>query len=244
VVTNASCGDVIVSDLRLESDLTCAADGLTVSGSGIKINLNGHTINGPGSGIGIRVQSSQDVSIHGGTVRGSLRGICVVSSTGVDIKNNEFTGNNTGVLLEASSNNSVKANVAWQNGARAIMLRPNLTGTIVSTNNDIVGNFLIDNPTGIYIIRQPGNTFIGNSITGSTVAAIDLDPAPLGASGNVFHGNLLESSGAGIRFAVGWTGNTIIGNRIRLNTCGLQGPTAGNTLQGNTLAGNVTDICP
>ena len=46
-VTSAACGDVITSDLRLENDLVCAGDGLTVTGSGMRINLNNHTIRGP-----------------------------------------------------------------------------------------------------------------------------------------------------------------------------------------------------
>src|SRR5262245_63821289 len=62
VVTSVSCGDVIVSDLRLENDLTCPGSALTVSGSGININLNGHTISGSGSGVGIQISASQDVS--------------------------------------------------------------------------------------------------------------------------------------------------------------------------------------
>jgi parallel beta-helix repeat protein len=242
-ILDAACGDVVASNVRLESDLTCTGDGLTVTGTGITINLNGHSIAGAGVGVGIRVQSSQDVSVHGGTVRGFLQGMFVAGSTGIVIKDNLFAENATAVLLQASSGNTIKANVARGNTARAFMLRPNTAG-VVSTNNDIVENTLIDNPTGIYLIRQPGNTFIGNSISGSSVAAIDLDPAPLGASGNVFKGNLLETSGAGIRFADGWTGNTIHGNTIRLNTCAFQGPSAGNTLQGNTLTGNAADFCP
>ncbi len=244
LVTNAACGDVIVSDLRLENDLICVGDGLTVTGSGINVNLNGHTIAGSGVGLGIRVSSSQDVSIYGGTVRGFLRGINVTASTGIVIKDNEFTQNNTGVLLEASSGNTIKANLARQNTARAIMIRPNFTGTVVSTNNDVVDNLLIDNPTGIYLIRQPGNTFKGNTISGSTVAAIDMDPAPLGASGNVIKDNWLTSGGAGIRFAAGWTGNTILGNVVQANVCGFQGPSSGNTLQGNTFIANISDFCP
>jgi len=244
VRVEASCGLTVVDDLRLENDLTCAGDGLTVTGTGIKINLNGHTISGPGStNLGIRVLSSQDVTIHGGTIRGFLRGINVVNSAGIVIKDNEIMLNATGVLLEGSSGNAIKANVARLNSARAFMLRPNLAGE-VSTNNDVVDNVLIDNPTGIYLIRQPGNTFTGNTISGSTVAAIDLDPAPLGASGNVFKGNLLMASGAGIRFSAGWTGNTVLGNAIQSNVCAFKGPVSGNTLQGNTLIANATDFCP
>jgi parallel beta-helix repeat protein len=243
VVLNAACGDVIVTDLRLESDLTCGGDGLTVTGTDLKINLNGHTIAGSGVGQGIRVTASQGVSIYGGTIRGFLRGIFVVGSTGLEIKDNEFTGNGTAVLLEGSSNNTIKGNVARQNGSRAFMLRPNLAGEL-STNNDVVENLLIDNPTGILFVRQPGNTIKGNTISGSSVASIDLAFGGIGASGNLIKGNLLMTSGAGIRFGDGGTGNTILGNTIQENICGFQGPSAGNTLQGNILVGNTADFCP
>ena len=88
-VTSAACGDVIVSDLRLENDLVCAGDGLTVSATGVRINLHGHTISGNGTGVGIRVNASQDVSIQDGTIRGFLQGMFVASSTEIVIKNNE-----------------------------------------------------------------------------------------------------------------------------------------------------------
>jgi parallel beta-helix repeat protein len=239
--TSAACGDMVSADLRLENDLTCAGDGLTVSGSGIRINLNGHTIAGSGTGVGIRVTASRDVSIQGGTIRGFLQGMFVAGSSGVVINDNEFTENGTAVLLQASSGNTIKANRVWQNSLRAFMLRPNTAG-VVSTDNDVVDNLLIDNPTGIFLISQPGNTFKGNTISGSTVAAIDMSWPP-GASGNLIKGNLLTMSAVGIRFAAGWTSNTILGNTLLTNTCAVQGPIVGNTLQGNTLTGNTIDFC-
>lgn len=242
LVTSASCGDVIVTNLRLENDVSCTGDALTVTGSDITINLNGHTITGTATGVGIRVTASQGVTIHGGTVRGFLQGMFVAASTGIVIKENEFTGNATAVLLQASSGNTIKANVARQNSARAFMLRPNLAG-VPSTANDITNNVLSDNPTGILLISQPGNTIKANTITGSTVAAIDMTSAP-GASGNVIKENLLAGSLAGIKWSAGWTGNDFIGNTLQTNTCGFQGTTASNTLKDNVFAGNGTDICP
>jgi len=242
LVTSASCGDVVASDLRLENDVTCTGDGLTVSGTGIRIDLNGHTIAGSGTGVGIRVNASQDVTISGGTIRGFLQGIFLAASTGVVIKDNELTANATGVLLQASSGNIIKANVARQNSARAFMLRANTAG-VVSTQNDIVDNLLIDNPTGIFLISQPGNMVKGNTISGATVAAIDMSFAP-GASGNVIKENLLISGFAGIKLAVGWTDNEFIGNTLQANTCGLLGPAASNTFKDNVFVGNTTNICP
>jgi len=243
VTTSVSCGDVIASDVRLENDLSCAVDGFSISGTGIKINLNGHTISGSGTGVGvgIRVTASQDVSIYGGSFRGFLQAMFVAGSSGIVIKDNEFTQNGTAVLFQASSGNTIKSNVARQNTFRAFMLRSNNVG-VPSTDNDIVDNILIDNPTGVFLISQPGNNFTGNTISGSAVAAIDL-PSP-GASGNLFRGNLLTANAAGFRFAAGWTDNTILGNTLDGNTCAFQGPSAGNTLQGNTLFGNTTDFCP
>jgi parallel beta-helix repeat protein len=231
----------VTTDLRLEDDLSCPAGALIVTGTGITINLNGHTIAGAGVGNGITVTASEGVSIHGGTISGFFVGTFLNVSTGVVIKDMEFTGNVTAVLLQGSSGNTLKSIVARQNTTRAFMIRPTLT-EIPSTNNDIVENQLIDNPTGIFLIRQPGNTIKENTISGASVAAIDLGFG--GASGNIIKGNLLSSSGAGIRFGAGWTDNTILGNAFVANVCAIQGPFAGNTLQGNVLSGNVTDFCP
>lgn len=241
-VTNAKCGDVIANDLRLENDLVCVGDGLTIAGSDVRINLNGHTIRGNGTGVGLRVTTSQNISIQDGIIRGFLQGMFVSASTGIVIKHNELTENATAILLQASSGNTIKGNTATRNSVRAFMFRPNLVGGL-STDNDVVDNEIADNPTGILLIAQPGNTFKGNTISGSTVAAIDMTSPP-GAGDNVIKGNLLTTSSVGIRLAAGWTGNTILGNTFESNVCALQGPTAGNTVQGNTFATNTTGFCP
>jgi parallel beta-helix repeat protein len=238
---NAACGDVIVADLRLGNDLICAGDALIVGADGIKINLDGHTIMGSGAGVGITVRGRQDIWIFGGTVTDFVTGVFIATSTGVVVKDNGFTRNREAVFLNGSSGNIVKANVAWQNGLRGIMLRPTASGAI-STDNEVVDNILRDNPSGILVFGQPGNTLKANTISGASIAAIDLTGG--GATGNVIKGNLLMTSAAGIRFGAGWTGNTILGNTIQANLCGFQGPSAGNTLQGNSLAGNSSDFCP
>lgn len=40
------------------------------------------------------------------------------------------------------------------------------------------------------------------------------------------------------------TGNTLRENTLALNTCGLKGPLAGNTLTENVFQGNTADTCP
>jgi len=241
IVTDVSCGDVLTTDVRLEEDLTCAGDALTVGADGIRINLNGHVISGNATGVGITLRQRSDVVIHGGTVRNFLTGIFVSQSTGVTIKDNGFTLNREAVFLIGSSGNVVKANRAWANTSRGIMLRPTTSG-IVSTNNMVVGNTLIDNPSGILVFGQSGNTLKGNTISGSTVGGFDLTGG--GGSGNEIKGNLVSGSAAGIKFGTGWTGNFIIDNTFATNTCGLAGPGASNTYKDNVFASNVTNICP
>ena len=242
VSTDAACGASIVEDLRLEEDLTCVGDGLIVNADGVKINLNGHTISGNGTGNGITVRNRTDVSIYGGgTISNFVTGIFVATSTGVVIKDNSFTANREGVFLNGASGNVVKNIVAWENTLRGIMLRPTMSGAI-STDNVVMDNVLTDNPSGILLFGQPGNMIKANTITGSSVGALDLSGG--GATGNVFKNNLLANSAAGIKFGAGWTGNTFLDNTIQSNTCGTQGTSTNNTFNENQFVGNTTDVCP
>ena len=220
------CGTTLMTNVKLEEDLTCSGDGLIVGADGITVDLNGHTIAGSGAGVGITVRGRRGGVVKGGTLRGFVTGVMIAGSSGIVIKENRFTENREGVFLNGSSANTVKENVAWQNQLRGIMIRPSLS-RVQSTQNQVKENILIDNPSGILLFGQPGNTLKENLITGSTVAGIDL-MGP-GASGNLLKENTLTSSAAGIKFSAGWTGNRIIENQIELNICGLQGPADGNT---------------
>ena len=179
--TTAACGASVTTDLRLESDLNCPGDALVVNADGITINLNGHTILGSGTGNGITVRGRNDVTIHGGTVRNFVTCILVANSTAIVVKDNGFTQNREAVFLNGSSGSIVKSNVAWENSSRGIMIRPSSSG--ISTDNVVVENLLTDNPSGILVFEQSGNTLKGNTISGSSVAAIDL--VSVGGSDNV-----------------------------------------------------------
>jgi len=191
-------------------------------------------------GNGITVRGRHDVSIAGGAINGFLTGVFVATSSGVEIKNNAFTGNREAVFLNGASGNTVKNNVAWQNSMRGIMLRPTMSG-VISTDNVVMDNVLTDNPSGILVFGQPGNTIKANEIRGSTVAALDLSGG--GASGNVFKSNLLANSAAGIKFGTGWTANTFVDNTIQSNTCGIAGRSANNVFKENVFVSNGLDAC-
>ena len=70
------CGATISDDLRLDQDLVCLADGLTVGADGIQINLDGHSITGAGSGVGIKIEGHSGVTIFGdGTIANFMTGV-------------------------------------------------------------------------------------------------------------------------------------------------------------------------
>jgi hypothetical protein len=83
--TPVRCGDTIMTSVVLTKNLTCSGDGLLVGATGVTIDLNGHTISGSGSGIGISTSApwlnpidSGEFSIINGTIRGFESGVRLV----------------------------------------------------------------------------------------------------------------------------------------------------------------------
>ena len=238
------CGTTVLANLRLDQDLTCPGNGLIVGADGIRINLNGHTITGPGSGVGINVAGRTGVVIVGGTVRNFLAGVQLVNSTAIVVKENRVTGNQDAVFLIGTSGSTIKENTAWQNSRVGIMLRP--SGIRNSTQNLVAENTLTDNTNGIILVETPtGNVLKENMISGSSNAGINVNG---GVSGNVIKENAFIGNAAGIRLNLGATGllptgNRFIENTIAMNTCGVMGPAGDNTFKENVLEGNVADAC-
>jgi parallel beta-helix repeat protein len=235
-----ACGASVVSNLKLANDLNCPGDALMIDADGVTLDLNGHVVTGSGMGNGITVRARRDIVIRGGTIASFVTGIFVAQSSNVTITDNYLTLNREAVFLNGSTDNVLKHNQVGQNQLRGFMLRPTNSG-LQSTGNLVQENVLWDNPSGILVFGQPGNTFKENRISQSTFAAFDLTGG--GASGNLIKENVLETSAAGIRFGPGWSGNTIKENRLLRNTCAVQGTSTGNTLRENILAGNTFNVC-
>src|SRR3954469_9103517 len=68
-----SCGDLVDHNITLHQDLDCSGsgtDGLIVGHDGITIDLNGHTITGPGNAKnGIYSEAFDNLTIRDGTVK-------------------------------------------------------------------------------------------------------------------------------------------------------------------------------
>jgi hypothetical protein len=79
------CGDVVGGDLVLTADLVCSGDGLTVaSDADVTVDLNGHSIVGSGTGVGLSVVAfgTNTITVRNGTIRGFDRGVSTGGSGG------------------------------------------------------------------------------------------------------------------------------------------------------------------
>jgi parallel beta-helix repeat protein len=245
---NDLCSTTIVADVTLDQDLVCAGNGLTIGADGITVDLNGHTIAGSGSGVGIVVSGRSDVEIRRGRLTNFPVALRMNGSSGVEIERVEFVGNLEGIDLQAGSvGNSIKANVFRDSATRAIMLRQGATDNVISFNA------FSRSRLGIQVFAGADNTITNNVITGSTVAGVRLGVL---ATRNTIRNNLIVSSHAvpgelipagAVEIVVmgttSATGNDLLRNWLLQNDCGLKGPTAGNTVAGNVLWWNTAEVC-
>ena len=237
--SNDLCGVTITESLKLDHDLACAGNGLIAGADGIRIDLNGHTITGSGTGAGITVTGRTDVTIDGGTIRSFAAGVLTSASTGIVIKRNQFETNVDGVDLQSGSRgNTVSENAFKDSLSRGIMIRS------ASTDHVIRKNSFTGNRVGILVFGGMDVTVKHNVVSASTLAGIRINTL---ATGNFILRNTVASNPAGIEFLVtggqSATGNTVARNTLELNTCGLKGPVIGNTVQKNRFVGNESDSC-
>jgi para-nitrobenzyl esterase len=233
------CGATIAGNLKLDHDVACAGDGLIAGRDGIKLDLNGHTITGSGTGAGISVTGRTDVTIFGGTIGNFFAGVRTQDSSGIVLSQNTFYQNTDGVdLQKGSSGNTIKDNRFQENRSRGVMIRGE------STLHVIKDNTFTGNRVGILVFGGVENTVKDNFLSASVLAGIRLN---VFASGNFVRDNTIVSNPAGIEFLVtptgSSTGNALVGNTIALNTCGIKGPVVGNTLEKNVFEGNAADSC-
>ncbi len=233
------CGTTVIDHVRLSQDLVCSGDGLIIGASGIRIDLNGFTIQGSGTGTGVAVTGHSEVTIAGGAIRQFAAGIRVIDSTDVVIKQIEFTANAEGVDFQAGSiHNTVKDSAFRQSSLRAIMLRMN------SKDNDIKANTFSGNRVGILVFGGVDTSIKNNFISGSNLAGIRIN---VFATGNIVKDNILTGNAAGVEFLItgtgSATGNELKANSIAANACGIKGPTAGNDIHDNSFDGNTAETC-
>jgi hypothetical protein len=166
------CGEAIIGDLELTSDVTCEGDGIRVEGSDLTIYLNGFTIRGPGpdsNTTGILVEEASEVRIRGpGMVTGFGTGVAYMDASGGAMRDLYVRDNDIGVLLDATTDTHVKQDHVSDNRIGVFNRASNNTeveNVIMGGNNegirleksfsvDLDFIILMDSRTGIYLDEQ------------------------------------------------------------------------------------------
>jgi parallel beta-helix repeat protein len=183
--THVSCGDAIVEDTTLDSDLSCPNNGIVIGADDITLDLNGHTIDGDGTpfagcrprrefcDIGVLNDGHDGVTVRDGSVREFLTGVFVGKARqnrvlNVSSSRNQFFG----FVIAESTRSVVRGSSGNRNPG------PDGDGIAVfgSRHVRILGNSFRRNELGMHVeassdILIKGNVFSRNSGPGILMEA-------------------------------------------------------------------------
>jgi len=248
-IATGECPGPITEDLTLTADLACSLD---VLGSGITIDLGGHTLtgriaggsmtirNGTVDGAGVRpfagvIFAGSGSLIEGVEVRNGASWTMILPGANSTVRNSRFINNRSVVFdLWWGSRHTIENNLFVGNGIAV--------SNQLGNDHKIQRNFFVDNATGVGFWNEDhwgvsnnvvrNNVFLNNQVGVSLVATEGRRHPDLGAmDNNEFRDNV-------------FFGNTLSGMRMRLLTCGrffpLVGecPAQGTRIEGNVLAFN------
>lgn len=214
---SVSCGEVIKQSVKLTSNLDCETDGLIIGEDGITVDLNGHTITGPGvstSKVGMMLSDMDNVNIEGpGTIQNFQAGVLNTGGQDDKISSVTFTGNQIGSFNTGSANTAIEDNLFFNNNIG--VASHSSTGASLVTNL-FKGNDL----AGITFVNSASNEVSFNTIQGS-VSGLFFDGQ---SQDNVVNSNnILDNSGVDINNANGLPLN-VNNNLFNDNNCNASVP--------------------
>jgi parallel beta-helix repeat protein len=240
-----SCGTTISSpgDYQVADDLSCAGDGITITSSGVRLNMAHHVLSGNGTGTGLSVVGVPgDVDVGNGTLTGFSTGVRIQGARGVNLEAVTATGNATGMVLDHADGNDITDTLVMNNtgdGIQAFRSNHNVITASVSNGNGGAG-----------LLGQDfdDNVLSGNGFHGDGGDGVRLDRA---SDGNLFRANDVADNGANGLSLVRAHGNTLKANIVRRNGgtgIRVQAGSTQNLAQGNTAQQNsvldVADLNP
>ena len=140
------CGQTVTSDVTLSDDLVCSGTALTVSDASVTIDLDGHRIQGDGSGTGIFVNVTGDVTVRDGKVSGFDAGILALQGN-LRVADMKIAANGTGVAAFGNGQSrptrlTLTDSHVHHNGSGVSLC------TFLSRQNVIIGNDISHNELG------------------------------------------------------------------------------------------------
>jgi parallel beta-helix repeat protein len=205
---------------------TALRAGLVVGAPGITIDLNGHAIEGTGSGVGIDNNGRHDdIRITGGRVIGFGQGVDLLGTSGAQVDRMRFEANGIGVSISNSDHVVVDRVDAVANEFTGMSF--SFSEHLTVTRNAIKGSGF----GGIFDDFSMGNRYDRNTFTNNRFFGLRLELVERAVlTRNTANGNEFD----GIRLGF-WTTDTVL-QRNRADANGADGfvvDEPGNTLRRN-----------
>ena len=195
----AKCNTQITGDFVLANDMSCSGDAFVIHVDNVVLDLNGHTLTGPGMGpqtwpnpqldsVGVRVGGHTGVTVRNGKISDFSTGIYFVDMIRSRIENVYSQKNRYGFYIHASTGVTVTASTVFAN-IYGLHLQD-------SSNNVVQGNKLIrqtyNSPGGygIYLYRSDNNRIFENDIDTNVNWGIWFSEAK---SNTIFHNNVIDN---------------------------------------------------
>jgi parallel beta-helix repeat protein len=245
--SHVNCGDTVTGDTTLDSDLVdCPGNGIVIGADDVKLDLNGHTIDGDGElgcddfyacDFGVDNTGGYDgVTIENGSIRDFATAAFVFDARDARLRRLSASHNILGgLLLIASPGARIERNTVSGNG-----LTTDQAGLIVFDSSEIriERNTVSDNgDIGMFLVGVGDSRVERNAVSGNPETGIGLD-----GGGNAISRNRVVRNGEGI--SVGGDNNTITRNHVADSVAGVAGSGVGifiaagedNLVEGNLVA--------
>lgn len=252
-----TCGTVVTDDVRLTADLHCAGSGLVIGAPGVTIDLDGHTIDGAGSGAGIDNSGGHDeLRVTGGSIRGFVFGVELFEVSGARLDRLSADSNLDGVKISRSDaveiervtvTDNVGAGIEITFSERVVVRRSTVTGNglggIVDRFNSDTGyerNTLSDNVgPGLTLDRTIRTVVELNDVVGNDSYGIEMTAME---DAVLVRNDVVANAGNGI--SIDQSGSTLTRNEANANGgLGINAPDG--TIDGgrNRATGNIGGDC-
>ena len=214
---SVSCGEVIKQSVKLTSNLDCKTDGLIIGADGITVDLNGHTIKGPGvstSKVGAMLSDKDNVNIIGpGIIENFQAGVLNTGGQDDKISAVTFTENQIGSFNTGAARTTIEDNLFFSNNLGV--------ASHSSTDTHLITNLFKSNDlAGATFVNSATNEVSFNTIQGS-VSGLFFDGQS--SDNTVNANNILNNKGVDINNANGLPLN-VNNNQFNDNNCKISVP--------------------
>ena len=223
LASHVGCGDTITADTRLDSDLlNCPNNGIVIGADNIKLDLNGHTIDGDGErfrpcpenepcDVGVPNDSHDGITIKGGKVTDFEIGVFVFSAKRNRLFDLSAVANAfEGILIVRSTRSRVQRSTASRNGVGAS--RPGIA-LIESHDNRIAHNTLSRNgDLALILYASDRNHMAYNTARGNPEDGMIIE-----GDRNLIVGNRMVRNGGGVLITIVSDRRRAVGNVVRRN---------------------------